>query len=51
MKTLILALSLALGVATSAFAGDVSAAKNEADCQKAGGTWNAETSTCSEKPM
>jgi hypothetical protein len=51
MKTLIVALSLALGVATSALAGDVSAAKSEADCSKAGGIWNAETSTCAEKPM
>lgn len=51
MKTLIVALSLAVGLATSALAGDVSAAKSEADCAKAGGIWNAETSTCAEKPM
>jgi hypothetical protein len=53
MKTLIsaLALTLALAFSGSAFAGDASAAKNKADCDKAGGVWNAETSICSEKPM
>jgi hypothetical protein len=34
-----------------AFAGDVKAAKTEADCMKAGGVWDAATSTCSEKKM
>jgi hypothetical protein len=53
MKTLVssLALALALAFAGPAFAGDVSTAKNQADCEKAGGLWNAETSLCSEKPM
>jgi hypothetical protein len=53
MKTLVstLALTLALAFTGSAFAGDVTAAKNQADCEKAGGVWNAETSICSEKPM
>jgi hypothetical protein len=53
MKTLVssLALALALAVTGPAFAGDVSTAKNQADCEKAGGLWNAETSLCSEKKM
>jgi hypothetical protein len=49
--TIILALAVALAVAGPAFAGDVSAAKTEADCQKAGGMWDAKTSLCSEKKM
>ena len=53
MKTLLssLALALALGFAMPAFAGDVTAAKNAADCEKAGGTWDAATNVCSEKKM
>jgi hypothetical protein len=53
MKTLIssLALAFAIAFAGSAFAGDVSSAKNQADCEKAGGIWNAETNLCGEKPM
>jgi hypothetical protein len=53
MKTLISALALivALAFTGTAFAGDVTAAKNEADCQKAGGTWDASTKLCSEKKM
>ena len=53
MKTLvsILALALALAFTVPAFAGDVTAAKNEADCAKAGGMWDAKTNTCSEKKM
>ena len=53
MKTLIsiLAVTLALAFAGPAFAGDVTAAKNEADCAKAGGTWDATTNTCAEKKM
>jgi hypothetical protein len=46
-----LALALALAFTGPAFAGDVSTAKNQADCEKAGGLWNAETSLCSEKKM
>jgi hypothetical protein len=41
---LIVALGLAVAFTTSAFAGDT-----EADCQKAGGTWDAKTKTCSNK--
>jgi hypothetical protein len=53
MKTLLssLALSLALGFAMPAFAGDVTAAKNAADCAKAGGAWDAAKNVCSEKKM
>ena len=35
-----LTLALALGFAMPAFAGDVTAAKNAADCEKAGGAWD-----------
>ena len=43
MKTLAstLALALALAFAGPAFAGDVTTAKTQADCEKAGGTWDA----------
>ena len=53
MKTLlsIFALTLALAFTGPAFAGDVTAAKTEADCAKAGGTWNATTKLCEEKKM
>jgi hypothetical protein len=53
MKTLIsmVALALALAFTGPAFAGDVTAAKTEADCAKAGGVWDATTNTCSEKKM
>jgi hypothetical protein len=45
MRTIAYALALPLGVAfaTSAFAGDVSMAKTKADCDKAGGVWDAST--------
>jgi hypothetical protein len=51
MKTLVstLALALALAFTGSAFAGDVSTAKNKADCEKAGGVWNVDASTCAKK--
>jgi hypothetical protein len=53
MKTLvsIFALALALGFTAPAFAGDVTKATNEADCTKAGGTWDATAKKCSEKKM
>jgi hypothetical protein len=53
MKTLIsiFAMTLALAFTGPAFAGDVTAAKTEADCAKAGGTWNATTKVCEEKKM
>jgi hypothetical protein len=51
MKTLMstLAVALALAFTGPAFAGDVTAAKTEADCQKAGGMWDAATNTCAAK--
>jgi hypothetical protein len=53
MKALIstLAVALALAFTGPAFAGDVTTAKTEADCKKAGGMWDAATNTCSEKKM
>lgn len=51
MKILIstLAVVLALAFTGPAFAGDVTTAKTEADCQKAGGMWDAATNKCAEK--
>jgi hypothetical protein len=53
MKALvsIFALALALAFTGPAFAGDVTAAKNQADCDKAGGTWDDTAKLCSEKKM
>ena len=53
MKTLvsIFALALALAFPGPAFAADVTKAKTEADCKKAGGMWDAKTNTCSAKKM
>ena len=42
-------LALALAVTGPAFAGDVTKATNAADCEKAGGMWDASTNKCSEK--
>jgi hypothetical protein len=47
----IFAVALALAFTGQAFAGEVTKAKTEADCQKAGGMWDAKTSVCSEKKM
>ena len=51
MKTLVsmVALALALAFTGPAFAGDVTKATNAADCEKAGGMWDASTTKCSEK--
>jgi hypothetical protein len=51
MRTIAYGLTLALAVAfaTSAFAADVTTAKTKADCDKAGGVWDATTSTCKSK--
>lgn len=53
MKTLVstFALALTLAFAGPAFSGDVTTAKNPADCEKAGGIWDATANTCSEKKM
>ena len=46
----IIAYALALAAfATSAFAADVTTAKTKADCDKAGGMWDASTNTCKSK--
>ena len=49
--TVMLALTLAIALTGPSFAGDVTTAKNQADCEKAGGAWDASTSLCSEKKM
>ena len=51
MRTITYALALALGLifSASAFAADVTAAKTKADCDKAGGMWDATTNTCVAK--
>lgn len=51
MKTVIsvLGLALALGFTGPALAGDVTKATSEAECTEAGGTWDANAKTCSEK--
>jgi len=51
MKTLIsiFVVTLALAFAGPAFAGDVTTATTQADCEKADGVWDADTSKCSEK--
>ncbi len=53
MKTFIsmFALALALAFTGPAFAGDVTTAKTQADCEKAGGVWDAATNKCSAKPQ
>jgi hypothetical protein len=53
MKTLIstLAVVLALAFTGPALAGDVKAAKTEADCKKAGGEWDSKMNMCMEKKM
>jgi hypothetical protein len=53
MKTIISILAVALGFAFTvpAFAGDVTKAKTEADCKKAGGTWDAKMKMCMGKKM
>ncbi len=53
MRTLvsIFALTLAFAFTAPAFAGDVTTAKTQADCEKAGGVWDAATNKCAEKKM
>ena len=52
MKILIatFAMTLALAFSGPVFAG-ATTTKTEADCAKAGGTWNATTKMCKEKKM
>ena len=51
MRTITYALALVLGLvfSVSAFAADVTTAKTKADCDKAGGMWDATTNTCAAK--
>ncbi len=51
MKTLISAITVAFALAATgpAFAGDVSKATTKADCDKAGGVWNAQSNSCAKK--
>ncbi len=51
MKTFVsmLAVAAALAFAGPAFAGDASTAKTQADCEAAGGMWDADNSKCAEK--
>ena len=51
MKTFIstLAVGLALAFTGPVFAADVTKAKTEAHCKKAGGMWDATTKTCAKK--
>jgi hypothetical protein len=51
MKGLLSIVTLSVGIAFTvpAFAGDVSTAKTEDECQTAGGVWNADTATCEAK--
>jgi hypothetical protein len=51
MKISMLALAVALAFIGSALAADVMTAKTKSDCHKAGGMWDAKTSTCSAKKM
>ena len=50
MKTFVstLAIAAAIALASPAFAQDA-APSNQADCEAAGGMWNAETSSCAAK--
>jgi hypothetical protein len=51
MKTLVsmVVLALALVFTGPAVAGDVTKATNAADCEKAGGMWDATSNVCTEK--
>jgi hypothetical protein len=45
----VVALGLAIAFTAPAFAADVTKAKTQADCTKAGGTWDATSKTCKSK--
>ena len=45
----VVALGLAVAFTAPAFAADVAKAKTEADCKKAGGTWDATAKACKPK--
>ena len=43
------AMALVLAFIGPAFAGDVTTAKTQTDCAKAGGMWDAASGTCTKK--
>ena len=45
----VVALGLAVAFTAPAFSADMSKAKTEADCTKAGGTWDAKAKKCGPK--
>jgi hypothetical protein len=49
LVSMIVALGLACAFTAPAFAADVTKAKTEADCTKAGGVWDAKSKTCKPK--
>ena len=51
MKNLVsmFALAVALAFTSPTFAGEVTTATNAADCEKAGGMWNAQSNECAEE--
>jgi hypothetical protein len=49
LVSMIVALGFALAVTAPAFAADVTTAKTKADCDQAGGVWDASTNTCKSK--
>jgi len=49
LVSMIVALGLACAFTAPAFAADVTKAKTQADCTKAGGTWDATSKTCKSK--
>jgi hypothetical protein len=52
MKAFVSTIALLLAFAAGpAFAGDVSTAQNQAECEQAGGIWDADALKCAEKGM
>ena len=49
LVSMVVALGLALAFTAPAFAADVTTAKTKADCDKAGGVWDAKAKTCKPK--
>ena len=45
----VVAVGLAVAFTAPTFAADVTKAKTQADCTKAGGTWDATSKTCKSK--
>jgi hypothetical protein len=49
LVSMIVALGLAFAFTAPTFAADVTTAKTKADCDKAGGVWDAKGKTCKPK--